>query len=137
LIVATYSMKVLICLTALFQFNSVFCQIQETSDTNHYHFKVKLLKEEKNTPGCGVFAWALIQEFEVIESDFKPIKPNFHIQLIQPCPEFLGHAFFQKKSIYSALVGLSNDAPFGYNLIGSPSKILPIFWIRTIERVIQ
>lgn len=98
-----------------------------------YHFTVRLEKALSHPPGCGIMAFALLQKFEVLKTDF----PNYdkkYVLLIQQCPEFLGKNFFKTGKIYEVDVATTSGAPFDY-IYGSNYKNehLPTFWNRAIK----
>ena len=91
----------------------------ENQDTIIHDIKVKLIKPESPPPDCGIFAWALAQKFEILESNFSVLETGFKIVLIQPCPEFLGNNFFIKGRIYEVKIAYISEAPFYYTVINN------------------
>ncbi|TAL46707.1 MAG: hypothetical protein EPN92_05660 [Chitinophagaceae bacterium] len=131
-------MKIFILLLSLFLSSRIFSQEKVVSDTSLYIFKAKLIKVEPLPPHCGIFAFALAQKFEIIESNFSPVKPRFIVLLIQPCPEFLGKNFFLKNRVYYLQVSQVNNAPFSYIIMNSyKTEKLLSFWIRDIKFEVQ
>ncbi len=104
------------------------------NDSTYYTLKVRLLKAEANPPHCGVIAWALVQKFEILESNFKVLKPEHSVLLCEPCPEFLGNKYFMTNRIYEVKVTQKNSASFGHVSINSYEKEkLPSFLIQEIK----
>jgi len=102
-----------------------------TQDTV-YHFKVRLTKALPRTPDCGYMAFALVQKFEVISTDFPNYNDRF-ILLIQPCPEFLGKNFFKTDNIYNVDAGKTSGETIGFTFTNTYDKEkLPILWSRKI-----
>ena len=127
-------MKIFFFILFLFISSGLLSQEIKSADTTIYTIKAKLLKAEPLPAQCGVMAWAMPQKFIIIESNYPPIKPNFIIVLIQPCPEFLGKGYFIKNRIYDIKVAQTSGAPFGYAIF-STFKIdrFLSFWIRDIK----
>ena len=120
-------------LTLLISLQS-FSQQTEIKDTSTFRLKVKLIKADPLPAGCGVFAFALAQKFQVIEGSFGPIKPKMVILLIEPCPEFLGEGFFVKDRIYNVKVSSNSGAPFQYLVRNAYDKEnFLCFWVRDIK----
>ena len=85
-------------------------------------------------PGCGVLALALTQKFEIMESNFVPLKLKNNILLHQPCPEFLGNDFFITNKMYKVKVTKKSGASFEYIIFNNYEKEnLPTYWIQEIE----
>jgi hypothetical protein len=105
------------------------------SKTPKYTFKCKLMEQIPFPPVCGNLAWALVQKFEVLKTDF-PGFTSQHILIIQPCPEFMGKAFFKRKRIYKIGAATNSGVTFGYSILNKYKKERsPIFWCREIEPV--
>ena len=97
-----------------------------------YHFKVRLTKALPLPPGCGIIAFALLQKFEVLSTNFPNYNKKF-VLLIEPCPEFLGNGFFQTGKIYEVDVATNSGTPSGFSYSNDYKKEqLPIFWNRKI-----
>jgi hypothetical protein len=100
-----------------------------------YHFKVKLIDAVPLTPGCGTIAWAIVQKFEVISTDF-PNYGNRFVLIIETCPEFLETDFFQDDKIYEVDVATNSGVTFSYSYFNNYEKEnLPIFWSRKTIKV--
>lgn len=105
------------------------------SKADKYIFKCKLTEEVQFPPGCGIVAWALVQKFEVVETDC-PGYNNKFVLIIQPCPEFTGQAFFKKGRIYKARVATNSGVTFGFSIVNKyKQETVPIFWSREIESI--
>lgn len=99
-----------------------------------YHFKVRLTKALPLPAGCGRIAFALLQKFEVISTDFPNYDKKF-VLLIQPCPEFLGNSFFHRGKVYDVYVATNSGVAFDYDYRNIYEKEnLPVFWNRKIIR---
>ena len=104
------------------------------TDSSSPYLKVRLLKAEKKPAGCGLFAWALTQKFEILESSSAILNPKDIILLIEPCPEGLGNSFFIANHFYKVWIKNESDALFKYIVINNYVKEkLPSFWIQKIE----
>ncbi len=105
-------------------------------DTAYHHLTVRLLKAERPTPHCGVIAWAITQKFEIMESDFPPMKVKYPVLLYTTCPEFYGNHYFIAGKAYKVKVTEINTAPFTYTIVNNYKKDdLPSFWIQEIEPI--
>jgi len=99
-----------------------------------YHFKVRLIHASPLPADCGYMAFAVLQKFEVITTDF-PKYDNKFVLIIEPCPEFLGDKFFQDNKIYEVDVATNSGVTFGYSYYNNYEKEkLPIFWSRKIVK---
>jgi hypothetical protein len=124
-----------VCLFLVVFFISLIAksQQQEAKDSIAYNLKAKLINAKPTSPGCGIFAWAVGQKFEVIESN-SYLKPGSTIIIIQPCPELLGANFLKNGSTYSIKMGRGNNAPFSFIVINDFEKDkFPIMWCREIK----
>jgi hypothetical protein len=126
-------MKLLFLLYLLYTTSNVHSQNAEVKDTAVYFIKARLIEKTSLPPGCGVFAWAIAQKFEIIESAIPEIKSG-NVIIVQPCPEFLGKGFFKRRKTYTILVGRNNDAPFSFGIANKYDKEkIPVFWSREIK----
>lgn len=99
-----------------------------------YKFRGRLVKAVPLTPGCGIFAWAIVQKFEIISTTF-PGYDKKHVLIIQPCPEFLKKDFFRKGNIYDVDVATNSGVTFSYVMHNNYEKDnLPTFWTREIRK---
>ena len=80
---------------------------------NQFQLKGKIINEIYLTPGCGVFAWGTVIEFEIIEFS-KPGYSKSSVGIIVTCPEFLGESFFENGKVYHLTVADENQATFDW-----------------------
>lgn len=101
-----------------------------------FSFKAKLAEEADLPPDCGIIAWAVVQKFEVIETNY-PNYNNKYVLIIEPCPEFKGKHFFQKGVIYQMTCSVKSGVPFSYMLFSDRYKKdnSTTFWSKKTERV--
>lgn len=113
----------------------VFAQTPTKTDSSKYTFKCKLIECVPFPPGCGVIAWALVQKYEVLETNY-PGYTNKYVLIIQPCPEFIGKEFFKKNHSYKILAATNSGVAFDY-LVQNRYKMekLPMFWCKKIEPI--
>ena len=100
-----------------------------------YTFTGKLTKSEQLPPGCGILAFALVQKFEVVSTNY----PNYqekNVLLIQPCPDFLPRGFFKQGASYEISVATNSGVTFDYSMFDSyKTDNSPRFWIREIKKI--
>ena len=122
-------MRILLIVCFLVASNSIYSQSDSV-------LKVRLVKAERLPPYCGVFAWALTQKFEVVESNVPAIKQQLQVLLNQPCPREAGLDFFITNHLYKVKISSKSGAPFEYSLINEYSKEnLLVYWIQKIEQI--
>jgi hypothetical protein len=127
-------MKPILLMSLMLVSLSLFAQAPAASDSAKYMFKCKLTERVPLPAGCGVIAWALVQKFEVLQTDC-PGYSNKYVLIIQPCPEFLGKDFFKKNDVYKIIAATTSGAPLGYTIVNRYKKEqLPIFWSRKAEK---
>jgi len=98
-----------------------------------YKLTGKLVEALPLTPHCGIFAFAIVQKFEIISTTYPDSNQKF-ILLIQPCPEFLGKNFFNTGEIYDMDIATnSGNIDYIYTNDYEEEK-LSILWIREIKK---
>lgn len=124
--------KIIFYLVFVFAYLTTKSQNPEAKDTTVLSLKAKLISSITNSPGCGVYAWAVAQKYEVLESN-NYLNPKSIIIVLQPCPELLGKNFLKNGNVYSLLLSKENLDPFSY-LVVNPfkKKKFPIMWCREI-----
>jgi hypothetical protein len=104
------------------------------NDTS-YNFKARLLAPASPTPHCGIIAWAIVQKFEVISTDYPKYK-NKYVVIIESCPEFLGKSFFKANHIYSIRASTNSGATFDFTYFNKyKTENVPTFWSRHTTKV--
>ncbi|MEO8711418.1 MAG: hypothetical protein ABI405_04800 [Parafilimonas sp.] len=130
-----FALLIISLLFSSYCFSQTAKNIDQTKDSIVYHFEVRLTKALGLTPNCGYMAFALLQKFEVIKTDF-PNYTNRFVLIVEPCPEFLGIGFFQNNKIYQVSATLNSTAPFSYPYPNKYEKDnLPIFWSKEITKL--
>lgn len=100
-----------------------------------YKFIGKLVDTVPAPPGCGIFAFAIVNKFEVISTTYTNYDKKY-VLIIQPCPNFLGEHFFIKGENYEIDVATNNGVTFGYLVFNNfINENLPIFWTREIKKI--
>lgn len=108
-------------------------QTSLTKDTSTYFLKARLVETVSLPPGCGGFAFALAQKFEIIRSEIPGYSSGILV-IIQPCPDIWAKSFFKKGEAYIISAARNNDAPFDYIVSNKYEKEkLPTFWSREIK----
>lgn len=120
-----------LCLFSLW----IYGQTPAVADSSKYTLKCKLIEQAPFPAGCGIFALALVHKFEVLETNY-PGYTQKYVLMIQPCPEFIGRAFFKAKHNYKIFAATNSGVAFDYIVVNKYKKEqLPIFWSREIELI--
>ncbi len=80
---------------------------------NQFELKGKIINEVPLTAHCGIFAWGIVVEFEIIEfSDSTYLSDS--IGVIFTCPAIFGEDFFEVGKMYTMTIADENQANFGW-----------------------
>ena len=112
--------------------NYLFKYQENRSDTEKiYLFKAKLTKLSRPTPHCGLYAWAITQKFELLDSSSANQKSKF-VLIVQPCPEFMPKGFFKRGRIYNIKASIRNRTT---HMVKNnyESLNLPTYWTEDIQ----
>ena len=85
----------------------------DTIRGKQYQLTGKIVGKVELTPGCGVFAWGTVIEFELKEL-IGMSYPNKTIGIIITCPEFYKENFFETGKTYQVVFSDKNQADFGW-----------------------
>lgn len=95
-------------------FSCAFAQ-EDDAKGNQFELKGKLIGEISLPPGCGVMAFGMVVEFEILEfSDENYTSEN--IAVIFTCPEFYDDEFFRVGDKYQVTIADENQASFGWTI---------------------
>jgi hypothetical protein len=113
-----------------------YIYLDSTGKDTAYEFTGRLVGAIALQPKCGNLYFAVIQKFEVLETNYPMYKEKF-VLIIQPCPEQGGKNFFRTNSIYKMDV-TKNPPHYGFVIQNLYSKDnLPKFWCRETARLKQ
>jgi len=101
---------VLILLVLLTRYG--FAQSDSTL-VHKFELKGSLIDTVALAPHCGIFAWATVVEFRIIDIS----NPNYtadSIGIIVTCPSIYGEEFFEKGKVYKLQLINQNTADFGW-----------------------
>jgi hypothetical protein len=93
-----------------------------TGKDTAYEFTGRLVDAIPLQPKCGNLYFAVIQKFDVLETNYPMYKEKF-VLIIQPCPEQGSKNFFRANSIYKMLV-TKNPSHYGFVIQNLYSKTI-------------
>ena len=94
----------------------------------------KLVGLVMHPPDCGIFSFASIQKFSVIDSP--PVIKQKVVRIGIACPELIGRDFFVTNQTYRLWISTRNDVPDAI-LIEEKAKVVkpPGYWVVKVERL--
>jgi len=99
-------------------------------NTKLYNFKVRLLELGPRPPDCGIMAWAIVQKFAIISTDYPNYK-NKYVLIVEGCPEFLGKHFFKQNGLYKIKASTTGGGTTNFSYSDKYKKDdTPRFWSR-------
>jgi hypothetical protein len=113
---------------------TTYNQIDSTGKDTVYEFTGRLVEPTYIGSSCASFNYAVIQKFEVLETNYPDNKYKF-VLIIQPCPEQAGSDFFRANSVYKMITTKTIEQK-GFLIQNMYSgEHLPKFWSRDTKRV--
>lgn len=123
--------KTLAILTMIFWVLNGFAQTDSIRG-NKFELVGKTINEISLPPGCGIFAWGTVVEFEIIQFSNSEYKLD-SIGVIFTCPDFYKDGFFGIGKIYTLIVADENQADFGWVILNestlSKYNLIKNLWV--------
>lgn len=138
LIIVLNRMKIVNKLVFLFILISSLTFAQASKiEGGEYEMTGKIINDITLPPGCGIIAFGIIIEFEIIDTNLKNYMNN-QIPIIITCPEAYGKNFFKKNKTYKLIFSDKKQTDFSWTIsnlsILEKYSFKKQFWLINIKK---